>query len=180
MKLYKLTDENDRSFGGCQWGPGVTKETNGEGELCGPGFTHWHTDPLLAVLLNPIHGNYDIEKAHLWEGEGEVVKEDCGLKVGCMKATTIRRVEMPVVTLVQKVKFGILCALASNVADKIMLAWMLNNLGLSDINCDAQRISASATARAAQWTAWEMKSGLDLVALAHEAMGERKEAEADV
>jgi hypothetical protein len=109
--LYKLTDENDKTFGGCRWGAGVTVPTSGEGELCGPGWTHWYTDPLLAVLLNPIHGVYDLATAHLWEGEGAVGKTDYGLKVGCTAGTTIRRIALPVVTAEQRVRFGILCAL---------------------------------------------------------------------
>jgi len=111
MKLYKLTDANDRTHNGCQWGPNVTVETSGEGELCGEGFTHWYTNPLLAVLLNLTHANFDLSTAHLWEGEGEIVKDDSGLKVGCAKATTLRRIPVPEVTDEQRVKFGILCSL---------------------------------------------------------------------
>jgi len=112
MKLYKLTDEHDQTYGGCQWGPGVTVETSGKGGLCGPGFTHWYTHPLLAALLNPVHGRFNLDTAHLWEGEGEPVKTDYGLKVGCTKATTLRRVDLPKATTAQRVRFGILCAMA--------------------------------------------------------------------
>lgn len=111
MKLYKLTNQNDQTYGGCQWGENVTVETNGEGKLCGPGFTHWYTHPLLAVFLNPTHGNFDLHTAHLWKGEGEMKKENHGLKVGCVKATTKKRIPLPQVTLTQKVAFGVLCVL---------------------------------------------------------------------
>ena len=58
MKTYHLTDEHDRTYGGCQWGENVIHPTSGEGSLCGPGWTHWTADPLLAVFLNPIQGEY--------------------------------------------------------------------------------------------------------------------------
>ena len=109
MKLYKLTDQDDRTKGGCQWGENITVETDGKGGLCSAGFTHWYTHPLLAVLLNPIHGSYDLDTAHLWEGEGEVTKNDTGLKVGCVKATTTKRIELPAVTREQRVRFAIAC-----------------------------------------------------------------------
>jgi len=111
MKLYKLTDADDRTHGGCQWGPGVTVETDGRGHFSGPGFTYWYTDPLLAILLNPIQAKFDLASAHLWEGEGEPVKNDHGLQVGCARATTLRRVELPVVSDAARVRFGILCTL---------------------------------------------------------------------
>ena len=151
MKLYKLTDKNDQTLNNCQWGEGVTVETSGEGELCSAGFTHWYTSPLLAVLLNPIHGDYDLETAHLWEGEGEVIKDDHGLKVGCKKATTLCRISLPEVTLEQKIASGILCAKEvydgkdwNNWADK----WLSGE--------DRSRESAWAAAEAAAWaTAWD-------------------------
>jgi len=109
--LYKLTDAHDRTYGGCQWGEGVEVVTSGKGNLCGPGFTHWYTDPLLAVLLNPIHAKLDLSTAHLWKGEGEVAEPAHGLKVGCTRARTLRRVELPRVTRAARVRFGILCSL---------------------------------------------------------------------
>ncbi|KKL58315.1 hypothetical protein LCGC14_2226540, partial [marine sediment metagenome] len=56
--LYKLTDSNDQTYGKTQWGPGIEHAASGKGPLCTEGWLHAYTDPLLAVLLNPIHGNY--------------------------------------------------------------------------------------------------------------------------
>jgi len=144
MKLYKLTDKNDQTYGGCQWGENVTVETSGIGNLCGDGFTHWYTHPLLAVLLNPIQGNFDLETAHLWEGKGEVVKDDRGLKVGCVKALTIKRIPLPEVTLAQKVAFGILCVLEVY-EEKSFKVWAENWLS----GKDRSKKSAAAAAHAA-------------------------------
>ncbi|MCK9460609.1 MAG: hypothetical protein M0R80_13300 [Proteobacteria bacterium] len=109
MKLYKLTDENDQTQNSCQWGENITHETSGEGKFCGPGFTHWYLDPLLAVFLNPIHGDFDPKTMHLWEGKGEIVKNDHGLKVGCTKATTLRRISLPEISTENRIKIAILC-----------------------------------------------------------------------
>jgi len=107
MKLYKLTDGNDQSYGGYQWGENVTHKTTG--------WLYFCTHPLLAVMLNPRHENYELRRclddAHLWECEGEVLKSDHGLGVGCKKATSIKRIEIPEVTENQEIAFGILCSL---------------------------------------------------------------------
>ena len=166
MKLYKLTDQHDQTYGGCQWGEGVTIKTNGEGGLCGPGFTHWYTDPLLAVLLNPIHGNYNLETAHLWEGEGEVVKTNHGLKAGCTAATTLRRIPLPVVTLEQKVRFGILCAMEVYQCEDFTAwanAWLS---GLDRSEASAEAAAAAARAAGASARAAAGLGELDLIALA--------------
>jgi len=110
---YKLTDERDRSF--CdfhfQWGPHVTCETNGMGPLGASGWTHWYTHPLLAVLLNPIYGIMDQRTVHLWKGrcKGNVWRH-YGLIVGCTRGTTLRRIEVPVLTQQNRVRFAIGCA----------------------------------------------------------------------
>ena len=98
MKLYKLTDEKDQTFGGCQWGENVTHKADGKGELCTEHWIHAYTDPILAVLMNPIHGNYDTDAGHMWECEGKIGIDDKGRKVGCKKLATVKRIDMPKVT----------------------------------------------------------------------------------
>lgn len=71
MKLYKLTDAEGRTGHGynlTQWGENVTHgPLSGEGDLCGPGFFHAYTDPLVGLFLNPIHAN--IKDPLVWERE---------------------------------------------------------------------------------------------------------------
>jgi len=110
VKLYKLTDKNDQTYGDCQWGEGVTHTADGKGRLCTKHWIHAYTDPILAVLMNPIHGEYDTYTGHMWECEGEIGRNDRGLKVGCKKLTTIKRIDMPRITIEQTVRFAILCA----------------------------------------------------------------------
>jgi len=169
ITLYKLTNENDQTYDGCQWGKNITVKTSGEGELCGPGWTHWYTDPLLAVLLNPIHGNFDLSTAHLWEGEGEVVLEDGGLKVGCKVATTMRRIKMPVISVKQRIRFGILCALAVSSA-----ASAAASAAECAVECAASRVAEYAAASAAEYAA--RAANIDLMSLAKKAMKEEETA----
>ena len=152
MKLYKLTNEKDQTYGGCQWGEGVQHKTSGEGPLCGSGWTHWYTHPLLAVLLNPIHRDLDLTKAHLWEGEGTVGAEDHGLKVGCADGKTIRRVDLPTITGQQRVRFGILCA-REVYHEKNWIAWSEMWLSGGDRSAAARAAAAAEAARAAAWEA---------------------------
>lgn len=109
MKLYKLTNEHDQTYNHTQWGEGVTHTAPGTGELCSPSYIHAYTDPLLAMLMNPIHANFTCP--HLWRAEGSVAlaRPD---KVGCTSLTTIERMKLPAITTEQCVGFAILCAQA--------------------------------------------------------------------
>jgi hypothetical protein len=158
---YKLTDENDRTYGGCQWGENITHTTSGEGDLCSSGWTHWYTHPLLAVLLNPIHGKFDLKTAHLWKSPPDQIaeKSDKGLKVGCKIGTTLSRVPLPEVTLTQKIAFGILTSLEVS-KNENYLQWAIN--WLSGKN--------RSQAREAAWAAEDTKQPLDLIALAEKTM----------
>lgn len=170
MILYKLTDARDQTSNGCQWAENVTVETSGKGDLCGNGWTHWYTHPLLAVLLNPIHANVDLSTAHLWKGDdgGGEVRHNRGLKVGCTKGTTRRRIELTVITPEQNARFAVACALAvyddaefrrwamDSLAGKDQEAktaarWATNwSTGMDNSRARARAAEAAATA----WLAW--------------------------
>ena len=145
VKLYKLTDQDDRTYNNTQWGEGVKHVASGKGELCTDGWIHAYTDPLLAVLLNPIHAN--IQNAHLWEAEGEIGMDDHGLKVGCASLTTIRRIDVPVVTTEQRVRFTILCA-RTLYTETTWTTWA--DAWLSGVDRSAE---AAWAARTAAWAA---------------------------
>ena len=147
MKLYKLTDEHDQTYNQTQWGENVTHTVNGEGELCGLGWIHAYTDPLLAVLLNPIHANF--VNPHLWEAEGEIGKTDHGLKVGGTKVTTLTRMALPVIMMEQRVRFAILCA-KHVCGDTAWNRWADDWLSGKDRAADAAWAAADAATRAAE------------------------------
>jgi len=119
--LYKLTNRRGRTYGGCQWGEGVEHTASGEGELCGPGYLHAYTHPLMASLMNMAHGQYRCPL--LWESRGCVGKNDHGLKVGCTWLRTIKRLPMPQISTKQRVRFAILCALAAGGCKRSWRRW---------------------------------------------------------
>jgi len=109
MKLYKLTDENDQTRNNTQWGENITHEADGASkDLCNGHWIHAYQNPILAVLMNPAHG--DFENPHLWICKGKV-----GLKhpdkIGCTKLTTVKRIELPLITDHQIRRFAVLVAL---------------------------------------------------------------------
>ena len=142
MKLYKLTDKNDQTRDDTQWGLGVTHEATGKGKkLCSDGVLHAYRDPLLAVLMDPIHGEF-VPDAHLWEAEGKVMVDD-GTKVGCKKMTTLRQILLPTITIEQRVRFAILCG-KEVCNDSMWLKWA--DKWLDETDRSAANASAAAYA----------------------------------
>ena len=186
-ELWKLTNQKSQTRGATQWGPGITHTANGQGELCGPGWLHAYTDPLLAIFLNPIHAN--IAKPRLWRCEGTVGATDHGLKVGTSSLTTLEEVPLPKMTTEQRVRFAILCAKRvctdpdwnhwadawlDGTARSAEAAW-----AAKDAAAEAAMEAAAQAARAAAWAAMAAmeaeaaraaEADLDLIAIAHEAV----------
>lgn len=109
--VYKLTDQAMRTHGGYQWTLGEWRETSGEGDLCGKGWLHWYHDPLLAVLLNPIHADFANPRLFEAEADGET-RDDHGLKGGSTRLRIVREIPLPAVTRTQRVALGVLCTQA--------------------------------------------------------------------
>ena len=111
MKVYKLTDENMQTHNNFQWELNKTYVTSGEGELCGPGFLHSYEHPLLAVLHNPLHADFDLDTARLFEADASgTILKDNQLKMGSSSLTLIKEIPIPVLTTEQKIKYAIYCA----------------------------------------------------------------------
>lgn len=202
-KLYKLTDENYRSGTApdctvTQWGFGVTHETSGDGDLCGPGWLHAYEHPLLAALLHTLHF-IDFDGLVLWEcgGDGEF-KRDGQLKCGVTRLTTVRQIPLPVVTPEMRIRFAILCA-KKVCADKAWNTWAdkwLSGDDRSDTSAESAWLAVEfamtketeaaaeaallalmitpsrslARAAKAAWSAVRLNSiSLDLIAIAKEA-----------
>jgi hypothetical protein len=109
MKAYKLTDKNGITKNNTQWGPNVTHTASGTNRnLCSNGWIHFSKDPVLAVLLNPIHANFSSPK--LWECETYGEELHAPLESGCKTLTTIKEIPLPNVTNIQRIAFAILCA----------------------------------------------------------------------
>ena len=160
---YKLTDQNAQTKNATQWGENVTHTAPGTGQLCSAGWLHAYTDPLLAVLLNPIHA--DFKHPRLWEALGDGArKDDHGLKIGFAKLTTIKELPLPGITMTQRIAFRILCALEFEKNPgwrKWAQAWLDGS--------DRSRADYAAPGRRHQRRAAAEKP-LDLIAIARKAM----------
>lgn len=110
MKLYKLTDANNCAYNQTDWTqPQPIKPTVNEPKLCSSDVYHAYTSPLLAELMNPAHANFSSTKK-LWECDGEPVVNN-GLKVGCYSLTNFKQIDVPIITKIQRIAFGILSVL---------------------------------------------------------------------
>jgi hypothetical protein len=172
MIAYKLTNEKMQTHGGCQWELHEWKETSGEGDLRGPGWLHYYSDSLLAAFLNPIHAKFENPRLFQVEVAGKV-KEVHGLKLGCTRMRLTEELQFPAVTMEQRIKFGILCALEVY-NDAKFVQWANRWLDGTDRSKKAAAWAATAAARAANWAAdaaWAAKiKEIDLIAIAKKAM----------
>jgi len=146
MKVYKLTDQNMQTHYGCQWTLGVEKTTDGSGELCSSGWLHAYTDPLLAVLLNPIHADIDNPRMFIAEASGKS-KSDHGLKVGYTSMKLVEEMPVPDVTSERRVRFAILCAKEVR-RNKKWNAWANKWLSGKDRSIESALTTASAASYA--------------------------------
>jgi hypothetical protein len=158
MRLYKLTDAQGRTRAGYDneltWAVGVTHTAKGKGtELCTDGVIHAYEHPLLAVLLNPIHANFNPATMRLFAAEGEIVAREGQLKCGVKSLTIVEEIPVPTMTTEQRVKFAILCA-KEVCKDSTWNAWADKWLSGED----------RSEARAAR-AAWEARAARALVRL---------------
>ena len=153
-KLYKLTDEQGRTRAGedneLTWAVGVEHRTAGMGtRLCTADVIHAYEHPLIAVLMNPVHADFDPAKMRLFVAEGEIVAREGQLKCGVHALKIVEEIHVPVLTTEQRVKFAILCA-KQVCKNATWNAWADKWLSSEDRTARA----AWATAEAACATAW--------------------------
>jgi hypothetical protein len=157
--LIKLTDANGQTRGGTQWGPGVTNKATGKPgqELCTDGWIHAYEHRLVAVLMDPEHGNFGAT-ARMWEAEGRVGKRDGQLKCGCLSLTTVREIPLPQITIEQRVRFAIACSWPGY-DDAKWRTWARKWLSGEDRSAAsaarASRDASAASAASAAWAAWD-------------------------
>ena len=107
--IYKLTDMNMKTYRGYLWTLGKWNRTSGKGDLCGPGWLHAYTSPVLAELLNPIHANFREYRLFRGEASGPVIS-DSGLKVGYTNMRITEELPRLHITTENRIRFGIACA----------------------------------------------------------------------
>ena len=184
MKLYKLTDGNNQTMNGTNWGENVTHTADGKStELCNEHWLHAYVDPVLAVMMAPAHVTYSQTK--MWEAEGVVGLEKAD-KVGCTSLMTVREIPLPVVTTEQRVKFACLVAREGYDLwkkydkDGAWLKWYEAGCPAAAARSDASAFCSCSAARSAACSACSASAScsacsaadtkLDLVKLAHAAM----------
>jgi len=159
MIVYKLTDKDGMTgthFGDAtplQWGDDVTHSAAGDDfRLCADGVIHAYRDPILAVLMDPIHGDYGAD-SRLWEcridGQRKIL--DDGLKLGARTLTTIREIDKPELTPEQRIYFAILCARSVVPRGRIPKWDMWADRWIDGTN--RTRAATAAAATAAAWAA---------------------------
>jgi hypothetical protein len=157
MKVYKLTDAEGWTRRGeenaVNWIETKMFETAGGGKLCTNQYIHAYEHPLLAVLHDPIHGNYGAT-ARLWECEADgEIKKDGQTKLGCTKLTVLREIEKPTITTEQRIKYAILCSLEVYSEEKYV-TWANRWLSSEDrtraayASADADRAARAAASAA--------------------------------
>ena len=149
--VYKLTDQDLKTYGGFQWEVGKKYTTSGQGSLCGPGWLHAYEHPLLAVFHNP--GGANIVNPRLFEASGGNILRDGQMKCGVTELTLIREIPLPAVSVEHVVRYAIGCALAVY-RDARFVAWATAWLDGSNRE-EAAAWSAAAAARSAAQAAWE-------------------------
>lgn len=155
--MIKLLNPNLTSYGGCQWVVGEWKETDGTGDLCGPGWLHGYESAELAVLLNPIHANIRNPVGY-WIEVGGRRQDDFGLKFGVTRMRIVRPVVLPVYTTEQYIRFAIRCVLAVDPGPDFRV-WALQWLTGQNRSPKAAEAVAVVLTEAAPWaTAWAAAS----------------------
>jgi len=158
MKVYKLTDEKMQTYKGFQWELNKTYTTSGEGELCGPGFLHSYEHPLLAVLHNLLHADFDLDTARLFEAEASgTILKDNQLKMGSSQLTLTKEIPIPNITLEQRIKYGILCV-REVCSDRDWNIWADKWLSGQDRSRSAAEAAAWSAAEAAEAAARAARS----------------------
>jgi len=166
-KLYKLTDAQGRTRAGedneLTWAVGVEHKTAGTGtRLCSSDVIHAYEHPFIAVLMNPVHANFNPATMRLFVTEGEIVAHEGQLKCGVHALKVVEEIPVPTLTTEQRVKFAILCAKTSCTA------------------AEAAR-AARAAARAARAAAWAAEAvRAEAAAAAAEAARAARAAWADL
>jgi hypothetical protein len=148
---YKLTDKDGytrkNEANQCIWGENITHTAAGKGSLlCTSDFIHVYRHPLIAAFMNPIHA--DFEKPLLWacEANGECAHEG-QLKSGFRSVTTLRLIDLPVISLEQRVRISIYCAL-KQYSEPSFVKWAQGWLDGSNRSTAAATAAARAAAAA--------------------------------
>jgi hypothetical protein len=124
---------------------------------------HAYSDPVLAIMMNPVHAHYPEPRLFEARGAGKK-KDDYGLKCGFTRLRLVKELDVPEVKVIQRVAFGILCALEV-CEDSRFRAWAHAWLDGSDRSAESARVAKMAAAMksstgalAAEWASMAVAS----------------------
>ena len=177
--VWKVTDGQMQTRNATQWELGVERTAPGGGDLCTDRWLHAYADPVLAAMMMPIHVDY--VGPRMFRADATVGAND-GTKLGCTSITLREEIPIPAVTLAQRIRFAILCAMEVE-TDAEWRRWAERwlsggdrsrtvALAAADAAAWASDAAAKAAERAAAAAAERAAAGVDLVALAHRAIKE--------
>jgi len=167
--IVKLTNAQGQTRGGMQWGPGVTHTVpEWGGVLCAAGVLHCYEaatvrDALaLAILRDPQDGTFGATaRAWVCDGSGQHVTN--GIKSGYETLTTVREIQLPAVSIEQRVECAI--QLAWEVCDDP--SWrQWTQAWLDGIDRSRAGAVAAAAEEAAAEAAAAAKAGVDTAEIA--------------
>jgi hypothetical protein len=152
--LYKLTDEFGSTKNNTHWSEGIKHEIAKElrdstKPLCSKHYLHAYENPLVAVFMNNRHAKFS--KPRLWLATGWVSKRDGQLKCGCFSLKIIKEIQLPKLTVAQRVRTAIYCALSHPVSNNFH-TWAVDWLSGKDrTRADADAAAAYAYDAAAAY-----------------------------
>jgi hypothetical protein len=147
VTMFKLVTQENTTKNNTLWEIGVTNKAKQEGtKMCSGQVLHCYSDPRLAILFNPIHAN--IREPKLMEISCSPIVNTDGLKHACKEQTPVKFLELPTISLNQKVAFAIKCSMLVYKAAGF-IAWAEKWLSGEDRTCAAARAAARLCAYAA-------------------------------
>ena len=151
MKCYKLTDKNCTTKNNTLFELGKPVRTDRTNKyLCSNGWIHFYQDPLIAILMNPIHADFDPCRLFEAKAAGEMLIKP--LKAGCKELTLVKELKLPAITTANRIAFGIYCALEVYKNPKFVL-WAHNWIFCIDRRCGAAANVAHAAINASAYAA---------------------------
>ena len=139
---YKITDIEGKTHGDTVWAEGIEHKAIGTGiQFCSPDLIHFYTHPLLAMMHNPGHRDY--QPPRLWEIIASLpVYHEGQLKSGAKLVRVIKEISLPNVSVEQRIRYGILCA-KKVYSDENWVTWAEN--WLTNKNRDVEVAKTIAT-----------------------------------
>lgn len=151
MNTYiKLTREDGTTRYGMTWEIGKTNRAAGGGtKLCTDGVLHVYDTPEQAAFMRPIHCD---SYTRAWEVGSRCKGVTDGTKRGIKSCTVVREIELPQITIEQRVEIAIRVSL-SVYQGSAYVEWAQRWLSGEDRSKAAANAAAAAAARAAAYAA---------------------------